>query len=167
MTTAAAQPPVWALMNAQRYDADRLLNTCGVVRPPVDVFGIVRLLGVGLERVFCPEDWAGELESSDPSGAVIRYNGNHAPARQRFTVAHEIGHLLLHPPGRRFRDRISSMGVDLAEIQANNFAASLLMPSWMISAAAPGKSISALADIFGVSEQAMQIRLKALGYPIS
>lgn len=155
--------PIWAIMNAQRFDPDRVLNTLGIARPAVDPFAIARSLGVRVDRVSGPEDWAGDVDSSTRE-AIIRYNADHAPARQRFTVAHELGHLLLHPPGRRYRDPVSSQGIDLAEIQANNFAAGLLMPSWMINAVAPGKSVLALADIFAVSEQAMQIRLKTLGY---
>jgi Zn-dependent peptidase ImmA (M78 family) len=50
------------------------------------------------------------------------------------------------------------------EIEANQFAANLLMPAWMISAYAPERSISDLANMFKVSHDAMSIRLKVLGY---
>ena len=61
--------------------------------------------------------------------------------RQRFTIAHEIGHFLLHtdedvhidekrPIGRR--DDLSSQAVDACEIEANQFAAELLMPESLV-----------------------------------
>ena len=61
--------------------------------------------------------------------------------RQRFTIAHELGHRALHP-GRELildvpvrvnlRDKTSSMASDIEEIEANAFAATLLMPEQMI-----------------------------------
>lgn len=62
--------------------------------------------------------------------------------RQRFTIAHELGHLLLHryttphADGRqiRFRDEDSSKGSVREEVEANQFAAEVLMPEDLIRA---------------------------------
>ena len=72
---------------------------------------------------------------------VIGVNSAHPPVRQRFTIAHELGHRALHP-GRELildvpvrvnlRDKTSSMASDIEEIEANAFAAALLMPQQMI-----------------------------------
>lgn len=162
---STAPVPLWRLMNAEKFDATRLLNVFGISSPPVNVGAIAERLGVKLESVAKDLEWAGEVDSSQGQ-AVIRTNRNHSKVRTRFTVAHEIGHLLLHPPGKHFRDSTSSKGVNFAEIQANNFAADLLMPSWMIKAFAPGQTVGALAKLFEVSPEAMQYRLQKLGYKL-
>jgi Zn-dependent peptidase ImmA (M78 family) len=102
--------------------------------------------------------------------------------RQRFTIAHELGHRALHP-GRELildvpvrvnlRDKTSSMASDLEEIEANAFAATLLMPEQMIRdqlnqlpparRREPDAAAEALARIFKVSTPALNFRLINLG----
>jgi len=99
--------------------------------------------------------------------------------RRRFTIAHELGHLELHHnrpisvsenSGILMRDMNSSIGEDLKEIEANYFAACLLMPSELISSELKNHSyidedvIVELARKFNVSSLAMTIRLTSLGY---
>ncbi|MEQ9163174.1 MAG: ImmA/IrrE family metallo-endopeptidase, partial [Ilumatobacter fluminis] len=112
---------------------------------------------------------------------VIVVNGQHADVRQRFTIAHELGHFLLHR-GRpvivdhltrahvNMRDETSSLATSTEEIAANQFAASLLMPTdWVTSAInsldhlSSSRQVAALASTFDVSEQAMEYRLINLG----
>ena len=113
---------------------------------------------------------------------VIGVNSAHPPVRQRFTIAHELGHRALHP-GRELildvpvrvnlRDKTSSMASDLEEIEANAFAASLLMPEQMIRdqlnqlpaarRREPEATADALARIFKVSTPALNFRLINLG----
>jgi Zn-dependent peptidase ImmA (M78 family) len=72
---------------------------------------------------------------------IIGYNADHAMVRQRFTIAHEIAHYVLHAKddlaqSRVFVDRylvyrrsdLASSGTDEQEIEANRFGAALLMP---------------------------------------
>lgn len=94
--------------------------------------------------------------------------------RDRFTVAHELGHLLLHfpkvvqsSPGSRM---VATRWVDMsdadaqrAEWEANWFAAGFLMPDRDFGAHVELLSISALSSRYGVSEQAIEIRKKAFG----
>jgi hypothetical protein len=90
--------------------------------------------------------------------------------RQRFTLAHELGHYALgHPPG--FRDNAASVAnfsnYDRAEVDANAFAAELLMPQFMVDYLIEVKNksdIDELAGIFAVSRQAIYWRLKNLGW---
>jgi Zn-dependent peptidase ImmA (M78 family) len=117
----------------------------------------------------------------DLSEAVIGVNTHHAPVRQHFTVAHELGHLLLHEQEQlhvdhgfrvRLRDDVSSQGVDDAEREANFFAASLLMPGEFLDRDLDRDWIDLLDDDFlrdlarqyEVSTQALVNRLKNLGY---
>src|SRR5258706_1475775 len=110
---------------------------------------------------------------------TIAVNKLHHPNRQRFTIAHECGHLHLHADqGDRlwvdkayttvfFRDATSSTGDKLAEIQANQFAAGLLMPEVLLEEHLTQElsdiDIFRLALRFQVSEQAMTLRLVSLG----
>ena len=111
---------------------------------------------------------------------MIGVNATHPKTRQRFTMAHELGHLLLHEDRKMIvdshiyrRDEISSMGTEAEEVEANAFAAELLMPTELIydevdDLLAEDPQITAkqlvdrLAKIFEVSSQAMEIRLGEL-----
>jgi Zn-dependent peptidase ImmA (M78 family) len=104
---------------------------------------------------------------------VIWVNRDQARTRQRFTLAHELGHHLLRHADTFHLD----LGGDLApnatgghpnydwraERAANEFAASLLMPASMVRrAAATATDVAALASQFKVSPAAMGFRLTAL-----
>jgi Zn-dependent peptidase ImmA (M78 family) len=116
---------------------------------------------------------------------VIGANKSHHPHRQRFTIAHELGHFLLHKgetvhvdEGRgalaiNLRDSESSKGEDNEEKEANLFAAELLMPAKFLKKDLEGKSFDLLADTtlldglakkYQVSTQALTFRLANLGY---
>jgi Zn-dependent peptidase ImmA (M78 family) len=118
---------------------------------------------------------------------AIVVNKQDAPVRQRFTIAHELGHLLIHKyptphaDGRlqvRFRDEKSAAGSVREEIEANQFAAELLMPeryvrTWakkqefdvadqLVDAAAM-RGLTQLANKLKVSVQALSFRIANLG----
>jgi Zn-dependent peptidase ImmA (M78 family) len=83
--------------------------------------------------------------------------------RQRFSIAHEIAHLLLHPlnGGVVYRDK--TFDGSAQETEANTFAADLLMPIWMLDPYVMqfGADIPKLSSLFQVSEAAMKVRLQA------
>ncbi|HEX2130923.1 MAG TPA: XRE family transcriptional regulator [Actinophytocola sp.] len=88
---------------------------------------------------------------------VLSHKGN--PMRRRFSVAHELGHLLLHPepaPGSGHHER-----------EANAFAAELLMPAAEIAGRLPTPvdvaELKEVADGYGVSVAALAYRGKDLG----
>ena len=99
------------------------------------------------------------------SGYAVTVNDKHCKARQRFTVAHEIGHFVLHPD--LIGDRIGDDGLyrshlpNIREVEANRFAANLLMPTELIEKAevAGVDTIPDLARIFQVSRSTMAVRL--------
>ena len=113
------------------------------------------------------------------SAKVIAVNALHHPNRQRFTIAHELGHHVLHRQALEKsvhvdkvilkRDILAAQGVDEFEIQANIFASELLMPQELI-AAIVGTNVdlndeNRLMDIarrFKVSIAALQLRLASL-----
>lgn len=123
-----------------RDKAERVLQNAGVSMPPVPVEQIAAFLGASVRYSPFEGELAGLLVRDDHSRVVIGVNSSHHPNRQRFTIAHECGHLLLHEGGTyvdksfrvNLRDDISSMAIDPEEIEANRFAAELLMPYRML-----------------------------------
>ncbi|MEI9419055.1 ImmA/IrrE family metallo-endopeptidase [Mesorhizobium sp. Cs1321R2N1] len=96
--------------------------------------------------------------------------------RDRFTIAHELGHLLLHYPlfakEHSGQEMIATRWVDesdkeqqRAEWEANWFAAAFLMGSQAFRKAyeAANKNVQAVAIEFGVSVAAAEVRVKTLG----
>ncbi|PSM39923.1 hypothetical protein C6Y14_29000 [Streptomyces dioscori] len=163
--------------------AVRLLAEAGETAPPVRVERLAVHLGIVVSRsAFKDGDVSGMLVRQDGQPPVVGVNDTHSDHRQRFTIAHELGHFLLHPgrdvvldrPVRvNLRDKTSSMATDREEIEANTFAASLLMPASLVRSMLqqlpgavrqdPDRCTSALAEVFDVSESAMGFRLINLG----
>jgi Zn-dependent peptidase ImmA (M78 family) len=156
-----------------------LLQEASVTAPGFDVKHLAHLRGAIVIEEPNESDSSGFLFRSIDSPPVIGVNSNHATTRRRFTVAHELGHLLLHPKNGvhvdqaiiQMRDAKAREGLDQDEMEANRFAAELLMPRHFLEAdvAALGlvcadddKTIMRLAKRYGVSQQAMAIRLKTL-----
>ena len=113
--------------------------------------------------------------------SIICVNALHHPNRQRFTIAHELGHHIMHRAiidgtvhiDKGFamlkRDELAAQGTDLIEVEANAFASELLMPKQFIDQLVDiaGMDIDdeagmkSLAKRFRVSVSAMQNRLSA------
>lgn len=139
---------------------------------PVRVGALAQELGLGVLRSTLQPGISGQIgPSSDyPAGYVIRVNRHETKSRQRFTIAHEIGHYILHRDkiGLGITDTVlyrSKLSSNL-EVEANRFAANLIMPMSKIreKLALIGRGIDRtvakeLADIFEVSADAMEIRL--------
>lgn len=159
--------------------ATAMLNNAGITRPPVDVKELAEAQGALVVEEPNEEETSGFLFRAAGTPPVIGVNANHAPTRKRFTVAHELAHLLLHTQEGvhvdyavlKMRDSRASEGSDEDEIEANRFAAEILMPRDFLVAdlAALGpicaddeKAIASLAKKYGVSPQAMAIRLSTL-----
>jgi predicted transcriptional regulator len=114
-----------------------------------------------------------ESGTLDPSAYEVRVNAAEcaaAPMRRRFTIAHEIGHYVLHAAGAtgavfcRVTDAPEAPK-QLIEREANRFAAELLMPEDLVRAESVRLSsdCAAMADLFQVSAPAMGWRLYNLG----
>lgn len=84
--------------------------------------------------------------------------------RRRFTLAHELGHYLLHR-GRAVYYTCNSRTAGWMEREANEYAAQVLMPAQLLARAWPEiRSVRWMAKAFGVSSQAMEIRLGEIGF---
>jgi Zn-dependent peptidase ImmA (M78 family) len=151
--------------------AGSLLVDGAITSPPVDVVALARRCGALVTSADILEDAISGFLVEMPNGPLIVYNSEHPHGRQRFTVAHELGHLLLGHL-EEFHIDISARdapedrpGHDPAqETQANLFAANLLMPAeWVREAVASGRPITEIAETgFEVSEIAFGYRLMAL-----
>jgi Zn-dependent peptidase ImmA (M78 family) len=144
---------------------------------PVDVAKIARELGAAIHEEPVEDDVSGFLAWKN-GRPVIGVNGRHSQNRQRFTIAHEIGHIVLHPQlnlhiddtfALKLRSDKSRRGERDDEKEANIFAAELLMPITRLMEDTrrigvldvhDEQRIEQLAKLYKVSPQAMAIRLQ-------
>lgn len=128
---------------------------------PVNVETLVREAGIQVVRVACP-GWSSASRVETDGRAFIWLAAEEAPERQRFGLAHQLGHLLKHDLGRDSRDISYSGGAE--ETEANTFAARLLVPLFLLQewADAHGASVARLAADFQVSKAVMALRLGRL-----
>jgi len=151
--------------NAVSQAAARLLKAAGVTRPPVPLREIVSVLNLSLvESQREPFSSEAALVPSG-EGLAIKVSAG-SERRRRFTIAHEIGHYVLHESGPRYeRGGSVNEAARWREREADTFAAELLMPEHMVRHAVleEGADARRLADRFEVSVQAMSIRLRRLG----
>lgn len=139
---------------------------------PVKIATIARALGLEVKSATLKPRISGSIQPSadSPSGFRIRVNRHESPTRQRFTIAHEIAHYLLHRDyiGDGIEDSIlyRSTLSDPREAEANRLAAQLLMPEASVLKAlrrhggrANPNVAAIMAEEFNVSEAAMGIRI--------
>ncbi|NTW97098.1 MAG: ImmA/IrrE family metallo-endopeptidase [Oscillochloris sp.] len=174
----------------------------GPLKPPIAVENLADLLYLlAIDVTFeLPRTLAGRLYAEQ---RIIEVRRGDSPRRQRFTIAHEVGHYRLHVVAKGAQDTYACSATMIAlgdgegqtpkilretplpgfvapdpptapapsvrdirrlEIEANAFAAELLIPAPLVEQAVAryGKDVRALAEIFDVSQQAMQIRLEKL-----
>lgn len=179
----------WKLIRQTVQELHNHLRALGDYQAPIPVDKLARSLGVKLAFVPSEDDDLSGFFYRDPiSGeSVIGVNAAHAKTRQRFTIAHELGHLKLHSfedlhfdrkgrGGIFRRSAESSTGENREEIEANTFAAELLMPEDLIYDKLEALSefsdiferdfdgaIREMARQFTVSPQALTIRMTQLG----
>ena len=115
---------------------------------------------------------------------LIAVEESHHEHRQRFSIAHELGHYVLHTCAKEDQDFFTCTPEDMEvvtdetpeqarrthlrqEWEANLFAGELLMPEAPLLAMfrATGGRITAMAKHFNVSPQALEIRLSRLDLP--
>lgn len=168
-----------------RHQAEKIIRDLSVQGPRVDVEAVAKALGLPVHYDDLGDPSVSGLLVSHGEDTAIFIKQDDAPVRRRFSIAHEIGH---HVLGHQFedgqhvhvdrghiitpRDSRSSTGEDPQEVEANQFAAALLMPQDIIRARAGAVTksgplrddhVAQLAREFEVSEQAMTIRLTTLG----
>lgn len=143
---------------------------------PVDPIAIAKAAGIEVRPSYDLGDGiSGSFEYEDGAEGqhpVITYNLNDSILRQRFTVAHELGHFAFGDAdhGKVFRDGSKNFNIDNydpVEVRANQFASQLLMPTDVVNGLIEKRNItspSELAAKFKVSGLAMHYRLKSMGW---
>ena len=165
-------------MNKSERAAEDLLRRFGCI-VPIQIEEIATKLGLEIVRQPMEDSVSGMLIIKQ-EGGTIGVNENHHPNRQRFSIAHELGHYILHRNDMNvfldtspifFRDESSADGSKVREIEANHFAAEILMPREVLVPyirqeigfdPSNDLALKRLAGYFGVSTQALLIRLTRL-----
>ncbi|MCY4524180.1 MAG: ImmA/IrrE family metallo-endopeptidase [Halobacteriovoraceae bacterium] len=156
-------------------DIERIVNEQLGENPvfPVEVVKIANKLGY---RIFYLEKDVGKRSIAgkvDHKGQSIFVRPSDPVQRQRFTIAHETGHILLHGnkgKNTHFRDdkdiKVAVYSDNIEEIEANKFAAMLLMPDFEFKRmwGHCNGAIEDIADYFNVSRLATAIRANTLGF---
>jgi len=146
---------VRCVRTAQQLLASCTANTAAL---PIDIEAIAERLGFTVVRLYdAPVECAGIVS---PRHRLIGINGTHHHYRQRFSLAHEIGHLVLHHPAER---KCSRGQIARLNREADTFASELLIPTPMLrSLLGSLRCTPALARLFDVSEEAMERKLCSL-----
>jgi Zn-dependent peptidase ImmA (M78 family) len=162
--------------------AEKLIADNNILGAPIPLQQIAKSCGVRIFVDSLEGDLSGFLYKGNDDQAVIGVNTHHSKTRQNFTIAHELGHFLLHDQEQlhvdhqfrvRLRNDLSSQGIDEAEREANYFAASILMPKEFLEKDLKEVEhfdlfdddvLSNLARKYCVSTQALVNRLKNLNY---
>ncbi|MCX7720255.1 MAG: ImmA/IrrE family metallo-endopeptidase [Dictyoglomus thermophilum] len=135
-----------------------LLSLFYIKKPPIKPEIIAYGLGVEVHFQELPSQISGILYNHNDHPMIL-INKRDNPLRQRFTIAHELGHFLLHHSNTQiYFDYPISKNPKL-EKEANTFAASLLLPDFFLKRYLnlPYQKIS---SIFQVSQKVIEIRLK-------
>lgn len=157
---------------ASRAAANVLIRHWDEEYYPVDPFAIARRMGIKVLLGDLPDDISGMIRQDDTGQVLMYIDTDESPRRQRFTAAHELGHYAerassgqLDEPFVDRRGDLATRGTSPSEIFANEFAASLLMPSALVRRLYRHNGLRAweLAKFFEVSPQAAEIRLQNLG----
>jgi len=175
-----------------KKQADALLNQFKIEKPPIPIERVAKELEATV--VYRPFDGKEKISGvlvREAKRTVIGVNAATEETRQRFTIAHELGHLIMHK-GEIFVDMMARLNIhgsaeinmrasspsitlDKKELEANQFAAELLMPSQFIESQITEvldenpdieveDLIKKLSRQFEVSQNAMEYRLKQLGF---
>lgn len=136
----------------------------------LDVEKLVQFIpGVRLEYVNMDSTLSGSL-SKQGDIWLIRVNQLHSKTRQRFSIAHELGHFIYHKDDEKeFVDTTFFRGLnsDNLEYTANKFASELLMPEEQVRQLIDKDNVRGVAELaakFNVSSAAMLYRVKELNY---
>jgi Zn-dependent peptidase ImmA (M78 family) len=162
-------------VNAE-HDAQELLKTFwtkedGTMPVPVDPIAIAGKAGIKVFTAPLESEVSGKLFMKPGRDPEIYVNQSDSYNRQRFTVAHELGHWAKRvAKGEEsgeivdYRGPLAATGTDPQEIYANQFAAALLMPADEVRRLTErGYGPIAIADTMRVSPDAAAFRITNVG----
>ena len=162
--------------NEIEHKAKEILTQHGLYSLPIDPVVLANKFDITVHNAeFVDDSWAASISKRGSSTSIFVEQSD-ALSRKRFSVAHELGHYFLHLPENgefadkqadMFRGRSSNRSVSneerYREVDANRFAAALLMPSELVRKQWEEEpNVSRMAKTFKVSKEAMGYRLEAL-----
>jgi Zn-dependent peptidase ImmA (M78 family) len=135
---------------------------------PVDPVWIASRLGIEVKLANLPEKVSGAILKDAGCDPIILLSDRDSDNRKRFTCAHELGHYINNHGKNVFEYADLRDGGDgQEETWANEFAENLLMPERLVRKMAKQGELAVLMSYrFGVSMEAMSIRLEKLGIPV-
>lgn len=151
------------------HEAEKILEEHNLSEPPIVPQNLVKKLGLQIKFVkFINglKEIAGYLDIGD---SAIYVNSKDCPNKQAFTIAHELGHWIMHKemlvenPDKHvalLRDPSKKLEYNTIEQEANCFAANLLVPKKMLDRYKRFVGVKQLADLFVVSKDVVENRLK-------
>ena len=146
---------------ARAKDAARglLASTLPLMKaPPVNLSIICDHLGI--EVYVKPCDAFGAVSSARGGRQCLLANDKLPQGRFRFSIAHELGHILLnHEPLKH----IFELRKPAAEHQADFFAAELLLPERLLCCDCADYTVQELAARYKVSRSSLEFQLSNLG----
>jgi Zn-dependent peptidase ImmA (M78 family) len=143
---------------------------------PVKIGQLAKDLGIAVKVASMRVGISGQI-TKETGKYIIRVNRHEARERQRFTIAHELGHFFLHrslidssPEGIVDSVLYRSGAPERIEFEANRLGADLIMPHELVKKKLKEEfneivteaTIARLAAVFEVSKAAMEIRLAAI-----
>lgn len=158
-----------------KESALRILKESYISNPPVPVHELVEVHGLALIKKSFDDDSFSGIINLEKKHMIINEKDSHY--RQRFTIAHELGHWILHQKelyenkdeAILFRKPIGSLETSKIEKEANFFAANLLVPNFMLAEMelefknkSEKEKNRILSEIFEVSMEVIGYRLKYL-----
>ena len=161
--------------------AQAVLARLGMKTAPISVEKVAKSMGAQVRFSPLDKELSGMIYIKNDV-PIIGVNSLHHPNRQRFTIAHELGHLEMHRAmitsevhvDKSFpilmRDAVAATGTQKIEIDANRFAAELLMPRALLEEALANarfdiddeKPLEEIAKRFRVSRQTLDYRIRYL-----
>lgn len=148
-----------------KREVRRLHEEFGITEPPVNPVEMSRQLGVEVTFVEFSGDFSKVSGFYDCDDNAIYVNHREFPLRQIFTVAHELGHKILHADWAKsaeYRMLMRDSGYDgdePHEKEANAFAAHLLVPRNMLDRYWRTLTVEGLSRLFAVSVPMIKNRL--------
>lgn len=141
----------------------------GLSYPENNLLEIATTLGVAVyeidfQKIYQKQGINGVIQWDNDKPSIY-INKNYTPERKTFTLAHELGHFILHPNSKKYRiDFIDYTKEDKEteeEIEANYFAGSLLVPKEkLLELLRFTDKTEKIAEYFGVSKAVIDTRIK-------
>jgi Zn-dependent peptidase ImmA (M78 family) len=152
----------------------KILENRHIVEPPIIPHKIAKYFDLNIISATFPNEYKDIVSGFlDVEKKEIYINAEDPLNRQTFTIAHELGHWILHKEkilenkslySVLLRNKENKENKNKFEQEADCFAANLLLPEKLIKTYSYINNIFDLAVIFCVSYEFMKNRLKFLGY---